>query len=291
MGHSVGLVLRQGGLRVITCLRGRSSRTVALATKAGITDVSDYHSLVGESDVLLSILAPAQAVRLAECVATAVRNTRTELLFVECNAISPQTVRRIGAMLTAAGARFVDAGIIGPPPKPGARDTRFYVSGEHAPALAELNRHGLDVRPIGAEIGQASGLKMCYAALTKGLAALATELLVAGRVMGLDDPLHAELRLSQGALLAWIERQLPTIPPKASRWVGEMEEIAATFADLGLTPQMLEGAAALYRYVAQTPLGAETPEARERGQKPDDFVAILADSLASASSVAEQQEA
>src|SRR5579884_2927598 len=267
MGHSIGNVLRHGGLRVITCLQGRSPRTAALAAEAGIVDVGDYETLVREADILLSVLAPAQARALAERVAAAVRATGADLLFVECNAIAPQTVREIGTIVTAAGARFVDAGIIGSPPRPGERRTRIYASGEHAAEFAQLGQYGLDIRVIGSEIGQASGLKMCYAALTKGLTALATELLVAGEAMGLSAPLRAELQLSQGILLGW---------------VGEMEEIAATFAALGLTPRMLEGAAALYRFVEQTPLGAETPEQRQRGQTLDEVVAILVEALPAA---------
>src|SRR5205823_8953784 len=236
MGHSVGNVLRHGGLRVITCLQGRSARTAALAAEAGIEDVGEYETLVREADVLLSILAPARARELGERVAAAVRATRTDLVFVECNAIAPETVREIGALVTGAGGRFVDAGIIGGPPKVGQPGPRFYASGEHAAAFAALRAHGLDVREIGNRIGQASGLKMCYAALTKGLTALATELLVAGRAMDLEAPLRAELQSSLPSLLGWIERQVPGMPPKAYRWVGEMEEIAKTFGDVGLTP-------------------------------------------------------
>ena len=113
---------------------------------------------------------------------------------------------------------------------------------------------------MGPNIGQASGLKMCYAAITKGLTALGTELLVAGKAMGLAEPLRAELEQSQPELLAWLDRQVPGMPPKAYRWVGEMEEIAATFGYLGLTPSVLQGAADLYRFVGQTPLAEETPE-------------------------------
>jgi 3-hydroxyisobutyrate dehydrogenase-like beta-hydroxyacid dehydrogenase len=277
MGHAVGGVLREGGLRVITCLKGRSPRTVGLAAKAQLSDVPDYETLVTEADVVLSIIAPAQARDLAEQVAQAAGRTRADLLFVECNAIAPQTVREIGAIL--AGVRVVDGGIIGSPPRRGEDGTRLYVSGPQAATVSELAQHGLDVRVIGSEIGQASGLKMCYAALTKGLTALATELSVAGETMGLREALLAELRLSQGTLLQWIERQVPTMPPKASRWVGEMEEIAATFDALGLTPRILEGAAAMYRLVEGTPLGAETPEARRRGQTLDDVVRVLAETL------------
>jgi hypothetical protein len=69
------------------------------------------------------------------------------------------------------------------------------------------------------------------------------------------------------------------MPPKAARWVGEMQEIAATFAAVGLPPQMLEGAAALYQLVSETELGRETPEERRSGQTADEVAALLAAAL------------
>lgn len=279
MGHAVGAVLRQGGLRVITCLRARSARTVALASKAGIEDVADDETLVREADVLLSILVPAEARVTAERVAAAVQETGADLLFADCNAIAPRTMYQIAETIAAAGGRCVDAGIIGGPPVLGGSATRFYASGEHAGEFAVLAQHGLDIRIAGGQIGQASGLKMCYAALTKGLTALATESLTAAKVLGLDEALRTELELSQRTLLGMIERQVTGMPPKAYRWVGEMEEIAATFEDAGLTPRILQGAADIYRFVEQTPLGAETPESRQHGQTLDEVIAILAESL------------
>jgi 3-hydroxyisobutyrate dehydrogenase-like beta-hydroxyacid dehydrogenase len=289
MGHAVGAVLRQGGLRVITCLRGRSARTFALAAEAGIEDMPDDETLVQEAEILLSILVPAEARAAAERVARAVRATGADLLFAECNAIAPRTVCGVAELLVAAGARCVDAGIIGGPPVWGSSGTRFYASGQHAAELAALAEHGLSVRIAGDRIGQASGLKMCYAALTKGITALATESLTAAKALGLDAALRAELEQSQHALLSMIARQVTGMPPKAHRWVGEMEEIASTFADVGLTPRILAGAADIYRFVAQTPLGAETPESRQRGQTLDDVTAILAASLENAAGTEKAQ--
>jgi L-threonate 2-dehydrogenase len=286
MGHSIGNVLRHGGLRVISCLQGRSPRTVALAAEAGIADVPDYETLVREADVLLSVLAPAQARALGDRVAAALRSTGADLLFVECNAIAPQTVRDITDIVSAAGARCVDAGIIGNPPHPGDTRNKFYVSGEYAEELLPLRENGLNVRVVGPVIGQASGLKMSYAAITKGLCALGTELLTAGEVMGLGDALRAELQASQPNLLQWLERQIPGMPPKAYRWVGEMEEIAATFEHVGLTPLILQGAADLYRFVESTPLGEETPEVRTRGNTIDEVVTELATALEGQGTVA-----
>jgi 3-hydroxyisobutyrate dehydrogenase-like beta-hydroxyacid dehydrogenase len=279
MGHAVGNMLRHGGLRVITCLRGRSARTAALAAEAGIIDVPDLETLVVEASIVLSILAPSAAIEMAEAVAGAVRIKNADLCYVDCNAVSPQTVRRMAELFSGTNARFVDAGIVGGPPKPGNATARFYASGEHAAEFAKLAEYGLDIPILGPEIGQASGLKMCYAAMTKGFTALATELLVAAKAMGLEDALRAEHSSGQQAMFNWYSRSIPGMPPKAYRWVGEMEEIAATFEHLGLTPRILLGAADMYRFVGETPLGSETPESRSRGQTLDDAVAELASAL------------
>jgi 3-hydroxyisobutyrate dehydrogenase-like beta-hydroxyacid dehydrogenase len=278
MGHSIGAVLHDHGLRVLTCLTGRSERSQALAAEAGIEDVPSLEELVEQADVFLSVLVPAVALETAEKVANALRTTRTDLLYVDCNAIAPRTVREVGEVVSAAGGRVADIGIIGAPPRrPG---TRFYASGPAADEAAALAEYGLDVRVIGTEMGQASGLKMCYGALTKGLQALGVELLVAARALGLEDALRAEQQHSVPDVLTWLERSVPTMPPKAYRWVGEMEEIATTFADVGLTPGILQGAADLYRFVADTPIGQESPENRDQSRGLDGVVAALADALA-----------
>ncbi len=279
MGHAIGAVLWQHGLRVLTNLQGRSGRTAALAAQAGMADVADDQTLVREADILLSVLVPAQAYACAERIAAAMRSTKTTLLFADCNAIAPRTVQSIEHLLNEAGADVVDVGIIGSPPQAGHAGPRLYASGPTAERLAILNEYGLEVQAMGPHVGQASGLKMCYASVTKGLTALASEALTAGQALGLADVLINELQDSQGELFQWFERQIPRMPPKAYRWVGEMEEIARTFADLGLPPQMLEGAAALYRLVEQTELGTETPEERHLGQTLEEVTGILAAAL------------
>ena len=144
-----------------------------------------------------------------------------------------------------------------------------------------MNDHGLDVRVIGDQIGQASGIKMTYAALTKGTAALSTELLVAAWRMGLFESLKDEFLLSQAARFTALEGNLPGMPPKSRRWIGEMEEIAKTFEELGLTPRMYLGAADMYRFVGQTPLADETPETRDKNRTLAQMIEILAEAKSS----------
>jgi len=259
MGHSVGQVLRDHGIEIITCLQGRSLRTKNLAEQAGFRCVSSYAELTVACDILLSILVPAQAYACAKRVAAALQNNPAELLYVDCNAVSPQTVKRIAGLTQQAGAAFVDASIIGPPPREQGV-TRFYASGVKAPVFAALSHFGLDIRVLGDEIGRGSAIKMCYASSTKGFAALCLELMTAAQALGVSEALLEEFQISQPALYERLQRSLPAVPAKARRFVGEMEEIAATYQALGLTPEIFQGAAAMYELLGGTALADRLPE-------------------------------
>ncbi len=275
MGGAIAAVLNQNGLRTVAALNDRSQRTQQLAIAAKVENVGTLENLVAESDAILSVLVPSTAVEAAKQVALAIKQVGKNILYADCNAIAPEKVKTIEPIIEMAGGEFVDASIIGPPPRQPNR-TRIYASGKQAEKLAQLRDYGLDIRVIGSSVGQASGLKMCYAALTKGLTAISTELLIAARRLNLDQELWQELSISQKELLELLNRQIPTMPPKAHRWVGEMEEIADTFGAVGLTKRTFEGAADIYRFVKETSLGKETPEGRDAERQLTDIIAILA---------------
>jgi putative dehydrogenase len=253
MGHAVGAMLRGGGVRVLTNLAGRSAASVERARVAGLEAVADDEALVRGSDLFLSIVPPAEALPLARRIAAAARNTGVKPLYVDCNAISPASAREIGAILGQAGLPYVDAGIVGPPPRPQETKTRFYASGNEAPRFAALGQYGLDIRVLDGGIGAASGLKMCYAALSKGTWALATQVVVTAAQLKVTEALRAEWALSRKWVIEEVDR-LPQVPSKAYRWVAEMEEIAATFATAGFSPDMFNAAAELFQTVADARL-------------------------------------
>ena len=275
MGQAVGALLARGGERVVTCLAGRSERTRALARAAGFIDLPSLDVLVRESELLLSIVPPAQAVAVARDVAAALGATRARITYVDCNAISPRTAREVAAVIAPTGSGFVDAGIVGGPPR-NAPSPRFYASGPDRARFGELRGAGLDIRLLGDEVGEASAVKMCYAALTKGTTAIATELLVAARKLGVYDTLVAELNDSQSAQAKRMGDAVPAMPGKAHRWVAEMEEIARTFEDVGLTPLMFQGAAEMYRLTAGSEIGGERPETVDHFRGVDGTVDVLA---------------
>lgn len=261
MGQAIGALLARHGCRVVTSLEGRSDRTRGLAEAAGIEDVASDGALVEACDVLLSVVVPDAAEALADRLASALARADAPPVVADLNAVAPATSRAIGTRITAAGAAFVDGGIIGPPPAADSSATRIYVSGPDVAPLTALADYGLDVRPAGDGIGDASALKMCYAALTKGSAALMTQLSVAAERLGVREALAAELALSQSEQQRRMAQLVPGAVPKAFRWAGEMREIARTFEAVDVTGLGFEGAARTFDEVAATELGRQRVEA------------------------------
>lgn len=277
MGQGVAMTLKASGFNVHTALDGRSARTRALALEAGLNDCGSMQNVIQTCDVVLSILNPAAAVENAQAAAAAMKATGKRCLFVDCNAVAPQTAHEIDAIIRTAGGECVDAGIIGPPPR-GKASMRMYVSGPQANLLAPLSGGGINVRVMSERIGDASAIKMCYASYTKGAVALGVEMLMAARRLGVDEALDRELQESAADNRQWILSRTTVMPPKAYRWVPEMLEIAKTFEGVKLTPRILLGAADMYEMIAQTRLGKESPEeARKQGRDGTSIVNGLAD--------------
>jgi 3-hydroxyisobutyrate dehydrogenase-like beta-hydroxyacid dehydrogenase len=274
MGSGFGSVLNDHGFEVYTCLAGRSALTRERAAEAGFVDTPDLDALVSSVDLFISVLVPSEAVGLAEDVAAAMKRTGATPVYCDANAIAPQTVRRIEGLIREAGGGFVDAGIIGGPPRKGYTP-HIPCSGPDTEPLLALRECELEIRDLGPEVGKASGLKMVYAASTKGTTALWTELLTAARILGLEDELRAEL--GENATFVAQQRSITMMPHRAGRWVGEMEEIAATFEGVGMTPRILLGAADMYTLVGETQLA----ELTSRDPKPtlEDLLSALQERL------------
>ena len=274
MGSAVGQALRENGYDVVTNLDGRSERTRALAEEAGFRAVSGIDSIVEEADLVMSILVPSEAISVAREAAAAMKRTGLSPAYADCNAVSPDTARELGGIIEAAGGRFIDAGIIGGPPGSGS-PPRFYASGPHEAVLGELDGKGIIVPLLGGDVGRASAIKMCYASLTKGVSALQTAALVAAHRLGLSGELEEEMSSSQAKVLAQMQSVIG-LPGKAFRWVGEMEEIAATFESVGVTGNFHHGAAEIFRMVADSPLGDERPETIDPNRTLQETVEVFA---------------
>ncbi len=258
MGSGVGADLKERGFDIVTCLAGRGPDSRARARSTGFRELPDLDALVSEADLVLSILPPEAAPGLAREVAAAMTRTGKTPPFADCNAIAPETTRAIGETMVAAGAAFIDGGIVGLAPGKSDRPVRIYISGPEAGIVAGLDGGGISVRPCGPEIGRASAVKMCYAAISKGTNTLHTATLIAAEALGVGELLRDELADSAAATYRHMQATVPRLPADAARWIGEMEEIARTFEAAGVTPHFHLGARDTFELLARTPFAAET---------------------------------
>src|SRR5712691_8620660 len=254
MGAAIGACLLSRGLRVVWASAGRGAQTRSRASASGIEDLGPLERALGVADAVISVCPPHGALALARKAAAA----GFRGIYVDANAISPATARAVGNAVEAAGASFVDGGIIGPPPAQSGR-SRMYLSGGKAGEIVALFA-GTPMEAIALEApaGAASALKACYAAWTKGATALLAAIRALAEHEGIEAALLGEWKLSQPELPKRSEA-VTVQARKAWRWIGEMEEIAASFQAAGLPPGFHLAAAEVYRKLERFKDGGAPP--------------------------------
>ncbi len=280
MGHVVGTVIRDKGFRVITNLSGRSALSCARAARSGMEDVESLHAVLQEADAILSIMPPERALSFAKAAADMV-SKEDQPIFADCNAISPATTEKMRDVVAVSGMDFVKIGIVGPPPGRAGAETRFYAAGPGVETLSFLDGEGIKYQRLGTHCSEAAAIKMCYAALTKGTMALHTAVLTTAELLGVSDVVHHELAASQAFHWDLMNKRVPFYPADACRWAGEMDEIAETFADTGVTGNLHKGAAEVFRMLDKTPLAAETRESADKSRTLDQAITIYAETVKS----------
>lgn len=263
--------------------------------------------------------AEATAQRLIDALAL-VTKPNAPLYFADMNAIAPSSVRRIARNIEKADVpiTLIDGSILGGPPRRRQTDAGLAEgqtssngdggsssSSSSAPlslsdlwnrpslptsgpvAVADIPGYGpglaevLNTKHISPDIGASSGLKMCFASLTKGYAALAIQAFTTAEQLGVLQALQESTQEITPQRVKHTESALVSMPPKAYRWVHEMEEIARTHAeDGGFDDTLFRGAAGVFKAVAEdTVLGKEKVGKRERGQTGADVAAAMAEGL------------
>ena len=247
MGAAIGARLVERGLSVFTSLAGRSSSSVERAQSAGMTAVSEHDC--AQADYFLSICPPSDALALAEKMAALISSNIKKPIYVDCNAVSPQTKQVIGNTLMKAGASFIDVGIIGLPPS-ADNDPVLHASGPAAAKIMVFANFGIKVKLIDGPIGAASALKMSYAGITKGMIALGSMMILAATRAGVAAELKGELERTQASLLQGFARAVPGMFEKAYRFVGEMGEIADFSGEDQSAAQMYRAIGEFYNRIA-----------------------------------------
>ena len=256
MGISLAASAQKTGNEVYWASEGRSPDTRARAAKYGLRDAHTLAEMCAECAIIVSVCPPHAAEEVAQQVLAAGFGG----MYLDANAIAPQRAERIGADLAAAGVSFVDGGIIGGPAwKPGS--TWLYLAGPQAEQLAACFVAGpLETQVLGAQIGRASALKMCFAAYTKGTTALLCAILATAEDLGVRGDLVQHWQRDDPQFADQVEQRVRQVTAKAWRFAGEMEEIADTFRSAGMPGEFHAAAAHVYRRLADFKAARSTPE-------------------------------
>jgi len=259
MGVSIAASAKNGGHSVYWASERRGSKTRERAERVGLQDAGTLAALCHTCQAIVSVCPP----HAAEEVAEEVLAQGYIGLYLDANAISPQRAARIGERMAAAGASFVDGGIVGGPAwQPDS--TWLYLSGPRAAEAAALFAAGpLETVVIGDEIGKASALKMCYAAYSKGSTALLCAVVAAAEQLGVREDLNRQWAHDDPRSPDQNAGRVRRVTAKAWRFAGEMDEIAATFRSAGLPGEFHAAAATLYRRLAGFKDAAATPSLEE----------------------------
>ncbi|HTW19095.1 MAG TPA: DUF1932 domain-containing protein [Mycobacteriales bacterium] len=258
MGSALGRAWRDEGCDVVTTVAGRSERTRSLAEN--LTTLPDLEAVVAAADLVVSIGPPAEAVAMSREIAAACVATGSQPRVADLNAISPATVARIAAVLVPAGCELIDGSISGGPPRPGST-THLYLSGPSADTVVRLRGVGLASKKVGDRIGTASAVKMSTAAVYKGFTALIVQALRTAYANDVLDIVLADLSEEFGQLIEDAATRIAMAASKASRYVGEMHQIADTQEAAGARPELYDAMAVVYESLAATDLATLTPEA------------------------------
>lgn len=250
MGSAIGALLVARGAEVLSPLEGRSVASQERAAQAGMRDAC--WTECAACDFVLSVVPSSQALPVAQRLLEAIGGGERALVYLDCNPVTPDRARAIGALLEAAGVTFIDAGIVGGPPAPdGARMPLCYVSGPAACACAPLAEHGLALEYLDGPIGAASALKLAIAGVSKCQTGLFAAMALLAAEEGVAGPFLVKLAQSQPAFHAWGMRQGARLGFTAGRWADEMAQLRdATLAIPGVSDQFA-GLEELFAALAQ----------------------------------------
>ena len=265
MGFHWAKLLKSHGVEVLTYDKDRGEVSRKRAGNAGVASVPSMNALVQEAELIVSIVVPSAAKKVATHVAKAVRKTgRKDLLYCDANAISPMTADAIAKVLTPAGVNFVDGCIIGSASRMG-KGTIVYLSGPQAERLRGLEAFNIPLKILGANTNQASAFKIVYAGLTKGLQGLFCELLMGARRFGLLNEVRAQYEESFPGLLDKISASIVGLQIHAGRRAEEMDELKRTFIAHGLDSFMAPAAQKVLQAIAALNVGQASDSGTRHG--------------------------
>ena len=222
---------------------------LAHAQEAGVTAQMSSRALCQASDLVIAAVTASQSLAVAEEAAKAIRPGS---VYLDLNSASPGTKQRSAELIEAAGARYVEAGVMTSVPPYGIR-VPLLLGGEHAGELAILlSAWGMDAKAVSEKLGVASAIKMCRSVMIKGMEALVIESYATARAYGVEDYVIPTLE-ETFPNMDWQKTGayfFSRVVQHGQRRAEEMRESANTVREAGFEPFMTASIADKQQWVA-----------------------------------------
>jgi 3-hydroxyisobutyrate dehydrogenase-like beta-hydroxyacid dehydrogenase len=221
----------------------------ARARDDGVEACTSLAALLARADIVISAVTAANALEVAR---EAAQSIRPGTFFLDLNSASPMTKTSASKLVDAAGAHYVEAGVMTPVPPYGIR-APMLLGGKRAGGLAErLVPLGFDMTVIAERIGVASAIKLCRSVFIKGLEAIIVESYTLARRHGVEREVLASLAETLPGI-DW-EKQgsylFGRVANHGRRRAEEMREAANTVREAGFEPWMSAASAQMQDWIA-----------------------------------------
>ena len=219
------------------------------AARDSIHLANDLSDAVADADLVICAVTAAATANAASQIAAVLRSG---CFVLDVNSASPRTRKGCADAVNGAGARYVEAAVMGSVPPRGIR-APMLLGGRHAQALhPALVRLGFDATVGSADYGVVSAIKLCRSVVIKGMEALAIESLLAARRYGVEKEVLDSLEetfpgLDWGKQADYFWRR---VVQHGRRRAEEMREAAITVADAGGSPHMASATAEVQSWMA-----------------------------------------
>jgi len=248
-GFTIGHGLRSAGVERLVAFdinRRDASRGPLIAARAAASQtalVESNEELARQAPVILSTVTSSEALDAARQTAPYLTPSH---IYADLNSVSPALKQEIGAVICAAGARFVEVAVMAPVAPYGHR-VPMLLGGPSARAFTEaMASFGMKLEVLdGVAIGSAAAVKMCRSVVVKGLEALMVECVLGATRYGADEYVFQSLNESWPGL-DWkklADYMVGRVAVHGERRAREMEEVAETLRAIGIEPIMAEATA------------------------------------------------
>ncbi|WP_160122946.1 NAD(P)-dependent oxidoreductase [Rhodovarius lipocyclicus] len=228
----------------------------AKAASLGAEPMDSLRALMARADIVFSAVVVATAAQVGQAIAAL---ARPGMLVVDINASTPRAKLAVAQAVTARGAAFVDANLMGAVSLYGAR-VPLYASGDGmARFLRVFTPLGFTIEDAGPLPGTAAAVKLLRSVVTKGIEALVMEALTAATLAGVRpealrgicEPMDAT------SFSGFLDMCVRTDVLHAERRAVEMEGVADGLREMGVEPLMTTATAARLRASAALGLRGE----------------------------------